>query len=247
MELIDGVSQEAQGCVLDVGCGPGAYAQQLQQRGFNVYGIDVSGQLLQVCKSRLGLPDPVFHRHFKEAKVEQIPFESATFDILVCIGVIGYVTSEEVALREMLRVLRPGGYLILGVENVLSFSNIDYVLLQLASRAKRGVGKTRSDVLKTLGFPSPWERRQSGMVYRLHNPWNLEKLVAAVGFQRIRAMTLGHEMRLARRSGIIPERWLSACEVWLERRFRNNPVKYLAYSGEFYLGMFRKERLQRAE
>lgn len=130
---------------------------------------------------------------------------------------------------------------MLAVENVLSFSNIDYIAGLLARRLIRPRGQMPLDVLKRIGFESPWEFNHSGVSYKLYNPWRLEGLMDDFGFTRLESMTVGHELRILRRSHIVPESVLTSIEVRLEKLFRGFPWRVLAYSGEFYVGLFRND------
>src|SRR2546425_1105767 len=64
-------------------------------------------QARQLCGSNL----------FGVGDVEHIPFPDNTFDVVVSLGVIEYLESDEQALREMRRVLRPGGRAVIAISN----------------------------------------------------------------------------------------------------------------------------------
>jgi len=57
---------------------------------------------------------------FCSATVESMPFRDAQFDAVVCVGVIMHVDEEERALSELLRVVKPGGSLIITFNNLLN-------------------------------------------------------------------------------------------------------------------------------
>jgi ubiquinone/menaquinone biosynthesis C-methylase UbiE len=89
--------------VLDVGCGTGHLAAELAQRGFEAWGLDVSDAMVRYAREH--------HRadRFQVGDIERIPFLDNTFDGVMCLGVMEYLSSDEPALREMWRVLKPGG------------------------------------------------------------------------------------------------------------------------------------------
>jgi SAM-dependent methyltransferase len=93
--------------VLDVGCGAGQELIPFAQRGALAVGVDVS--------SRVGA-GPWRPEHgtacFVRGAAERLPFAPDSFDVLVCRGALGYMNARAV-LREMARVLRPGGLLLL--------------------------------------------------------------------------------------------------------------------------------------
>lgn len=89
--------------VLDVGCGTGHHMAALRSRGFVVAGVDGSDSML-VHARRLN-PDS----EIKQSDVERLPFEDGAFDYTLCVEVLRYLPSPDPCLREMRRVLKPGG------------------------------------------------------------------------------------------------------------------------------------------
>jgi len=99
--------------VLDLGCGAGfdtfVAAQRVGLEG-RVVGIDLSPEMIAVAQAgqaEAGFPQV----EFCEAPVEALPFLDASFDIAISNGVLNLVPDKPAALREILRVLRPGGRL----------------------------------------------------------------------------------------------------------------------------------------
>ena len=92
------------GHVLDVATGTGLVAAELHRRGFRVTGLDQSAEMLVRARRRFG--DGVA---LVEASAEQLPFDEATFDHLTVTYLLRYVTNPGTTLRELARVVRPGG------------------------------------------------------------------------------------------------------------------------------------------
>ncbi len=93
--------------VLDAGCGTGGMLAWLERYagGGRVAGIDFSADALDFCRSR-GLRDVA------QASVTALPFDAETFDLVTSFDVLVQLPgegSDETAMREMSRVLRPGG------------------------------------------------------------------------------------------------------------------------------------------
>jgi demethylmenaquinone methyltransferase/2-methoxy-6-polyprenyl-1,4-benzoquinol methylase len=89
--------------VLDVATGTGAVAAELVKRGRSVVGIDQSPEMLAVARERL--PEV----EFVEGSAEELPFEDASFDALTVTYLLRYVDDPGQTLRELARVVRPGG------------------------------------------------------------------------------------------------------------------------------------------
>jgi arsenite methyltransferase len=98
--------------ILDAGCGPGFYVAELADivgEDGSVAGADESADMLGLAAARSeGRPNV----SFEEAKVTELPFADGEFDAAICVQVLEYVPEVDVALAELLRVLRPGGRLV---------------------------------------------------------------------------------------------------------------------------------------
>jgi len=113
LELFD----QPGGSVLDVGCGPGIMAESLLALNCTFSGIDPSPNMIAEAQRRF---DSTARAHFSIGEAEAIPFPEDSFDAVLCMGVFERVADEGRALREMVRVLRPGGTLIVTVPHRFS-------------------------------------------------------------------------------------------------------------------------------
>jgi len=93
--------------VLDVGCGTGVVAVTAARTGAKVTGLDLTPELLTEARenSRVAQVDIDWH----EGDVESLPFENATFDAVLSQFGHMFAPRPDVAVSEMLRVLKPGG------------------------------------------------------------------------------------------------------------------------------------------
>jgi len=99
--------------VLDAGCGPGFYvAETLERVGAqgSVVGVDASPPMLALAAKRCEGHDNV---SFHEGDVTALPVADADFDRALSVQVLEYVTDIPAALRELHRVLRPGGRVLI--------------------------------------------------------------------------------------------------------------------------------------
>lgn len=100
--------------VLDAGCGPGLYAAELLARGAHVIAIDHSSDMVDHARRRLG-PTVQVRRHDLEEPLDWLP--DATIDLALMALVIHYLTDRITALRELHRVLRPHGRLVISTSH----------------------------------------------------------------------------------------------------------------------------------
>jgi demethylmenaquinone methyltransferase/2-methoxy-6-polyprenyl-1,4-benzoquinol methylase len=98
--------------VLDVATGTAAVAIELVRRtGCSVVGLDQSGEMLAEARRRVdaaGLADRI---ELVEGSADRLPFDDAAFDALTFTYLLRYVDEPAATLRELARVVRPGGSL----------------------------------------------------------------------------------------------------------------------------------------
>jgi ubiquinone/menaquinone biosynthesis C-methylase UbiE len=93
---------------LDVGCGTGVVAITARRAGAVVTGLDLTPELLAVAKENAAIAE-VDDVIWKEGDAESLPFRDGEFDVVLSQFAHIFAPRPEVAAREMLRVLKPGG------------------------------------------------------------------------------------------------------------------------------------------
>jgi ubiquinone/menaquinone biosynthesis C-methylase UbiE len=151
--------------VLDLGCGPGFYVEELLEavgREGAVVGVDSSPQMLAAAARRCdGHPNAAFH----EGDATSLPADPASFDAVVCVQVLEYVPDTAGALAEIARVLRPGGRAVVW--------DVDWATLSVHS----------SDAELTDRVLRAWD----GHLTHSSLPRTLAPLLRGAGFEDVRA------------------------------------------------------------
>jgi SAM-dependent methyltransferase len=187
--------------VLDAGCGPGAYAELLADRGARVTAIDASPKMVQLARQRLGSRAKV-----QLADLEKpLEFDPGTFDLIVSALVLDSVRDLAAVFVEFRRVLRSGGHFVFSIghpfSNYLQHPEINYFENQVIVETWHGFGvpvdvpfyyRPLSGFLNPLlaaGFnlerilePVPVE------AFQQVEPQDYERLMRQPGFLSIRAM-----------------------------------------------------------
>jgi SAM-dependent methyltransferase len=127
--------------LLDVGCGTGANLELLNEFGI-AEGVDISTEALSFCRQR-GLAA------VKQGQAEDLPYSDSAFDVVAALDVVEHLDDDVAGLKEMYRVLKPGGAALLfvpafmflwGVQDDISHHRRRYTLSQL------------QDVVRKAGF-----------------------------------------------------------------------------------------------
>lgn len=107
--------------ILEIGCGRGGlthYVATLPQGPAKVYGCDFSENALSIARSRYG-EDPCIT--WQKEDVQSLSFPDNTFDRIISCETIEHVPHPQMAIRELHRVLKPGGLLYLTCPNYFNF------------------------------------------------------------------------------------------------------------------------------
>jgi SAM-dependent methyltransferase len=97
--------------ILDAGCGIGTYVRAFRRFSDEVYGIDVDAERIE--QASRDLP------HLRVAPAESLPFDDGFFDVVLSHETLEHVNDDRAAVREAVRVLKPGGRLVVFVPNRL--------------------------------------------------------------------------------------------------------------------------------
>ena len=102
--------------ILDAGCGTGVFTRAVIGQGAEVVGLDISAPMLKYARRILATAGfkPVI------ANMLALPFTDARFDKTLSVTALEFIEDARVAMRELFRVTRPGGYVVVATLNSLS-------------------------------------------------------------------------------------------------------------------------------
>ena len=116
--------------VLDIGCGPGFFSLLLASLGMNVTASDYAEEMLKKAKDLLNRSG-FYNVEFCRADAQFLPFADASFDAVVSRNLVWNLEDPELAYKEWLRVLKPGGKLFIFDGNHYCYLyNEDYASIQ---------------------------------------------------------------------------------------------------------------------
>jgi len=140
---------------LDAGCGAGTYARMLSRHGLEVVGADYSFPTL--LKAKVRGSEPIAYAN---ADVRNLPFRSASFDGVLCFGVVQALARSDDAVRSLVAAVRPGGQVWIDALNRWCIANA----ITIGRRRLKG----------------------EAMHLRYESPATMKRLMRAEGLQRVR-------------------------------------------------------------
>jgi ubiquinone/menaquinone biosynthesis C-methylase UbiE len=194
-DLVGRAGVKAGDQVLDVACGTGAVARVAAERvgaDGRVFGVDVNRAMLGVARARLP------QLELREASVLALPFADDGFDIVLCQFGLQFFPDRPAALREMRRVLAPGGGFGASVYASIERNPASDALSRSLDR-RFGEGASRA------------KRHEHSLADRSE----VAALLTAAGFARLRLETLRREIRFA------------SAEEWVRIQFAATPLAAL--------------------
>lgn len=109
--------------IADIGCGSGYYSRMLTQLGATVVSVDIS-------EKRLSQSPILKESTYVVAAAENMPFADNVFDIVLCIFVLEHVIDVEAVIREMLRITKYGGHLLIAIPSI----SLNYIVSQVGRK-----------------------------------------------------------------------------------------------------------------
>ncbi len=144
------------GSILDAGCGGGGMPLSFAEEARQVVGIDLAPRFAG-AGHKLAAEHGLRNLHFTRADGQALPFPDASFDMVLSHAVIEHVADAALYLREMARVLKPGGTMYLSTAPYLSFAGAHLPKLAIPIPLHLLVGRRAAfGVFVWLARHAPW-------------------------------------------------------------------------------------------
>jgi len=195
LEWIDNLSLAPGSQVLEIGCGAGFMAIALAQKGFCVHAIDSVEAMIELARDHANEAGAADRLSLDVGDVYSLAFDDSFFDLVIAIGVIPWLKKSELAMREMSRVTKPGGHVILTTANRAGLASLfDPLVCPVLQPFKLSV----KEAFVRLGL----RRQKPNMVF--HSNGSINKTLGSLGLVKVKGMTRGFGFSFFRHP-VLPE------------------------------------------
>jgi ubiquinone/menaquinone biosynthesis C-methylase UbiE len=200
LDWIDSLALAPGSQVLEVGCGAGFMAVALAQRGLHVQAIDSVEAMVEQANQNAVETGTANLLSITVGDAHTLAFDDDFFDLVLAIGVIPWLAQPELAMREIARVTKPGGYAILATANRMALPSLldplyNPFLAPLRERLKR--------MLERVGLLHRPSDQSLSMTY--HTCRFIDDYLARLALVKTRGMTRGFQFWFLRRQ-VLPDR-----------------------------------------
>jgi ubiquinone/menaquinone biosynthesis C-methylase UbiE len=221
LRMLDAAGASREGSLLDAGCGAGPVTGALTRAGYRVHGTDAIWAMIELARAATA-QDGSTGPTFSVSDADALPFADASFGAVVALGLVPWVPDAEAALRELSRVVSPGGHVVVSADNR---SRLTFVLDPWKHPALSSTKRLAKRTLRRMGV---W-RSSEDVPPRMHRPEEFDDALARAGLVKERGITFGFgpftvlgRQILPTSAGLLADRYLQlragAPGSWLRRR-----------------------------
>lgn len=168
IEFLSGILPKAPCQILEVGCGTAFVSLYFAKRKYNVACLDINKKILDVARDNF--KKEKVKGKFKVGNAEKLPFRDSQFDVVMSFGLLEHFEDPSQAIREMVRVLKPGGLFFADIVprrfSCQSLENIFNSLVVFVGYSLRGNLKLATKKARLVFRPLYYENSISFAEYR---------------------------------------------------------------------------------
>jgi ubiquinone/menaquinone biosynthesis C-methylase UbiE len=185
LKWIDELSLPQGSRLLDIGCGPGWVSIAFAERGFCVSSVDSAHAMIETTRRNVSASAKDELVNVSVGDAHRLAFDDETFSVVMALGLLSYLDSPEQAIREMARVTRPGGYVVLTSANPFSLPDF------FDPRRNALLQPVRIRVRDQLTATGLWQLKGPLVTAKRYSAARVDRLLEGAGFRKIRGGAFG--------------------------------------------------------
>ncbi len=173
------------GTLVDIGCGPGILLREVIDRGMQatrIVGTDFAPNMIAQANEGLVAGGHAGKAELRVASVMNLPFENASVDTAVCMGLMEYIDDEPIALAEIARVTRPGATVIITLPNKWSPYRLWHRLLNRVFGALERFFLNSKQLTQIEFMVGPFTK---GVSHHEYSEWAYRRFLRRQGFSTV--------------------------------------------------------------
>lgn len=198
LEWIEQLHLGSRAHVLEVGCGAGFATAALAKQGYRVDAVDSVAAMLDLTNKRLAESGAAQRVRIVRADIRRLPMPNNSYDLVLALGVLPWLDDPRAAVREMARVTRPGGHVLVTVDNSV---HLEEILDPLKVPILRPVRRYLASALRAAKLLSP----PQPLKIQRHSPREFDSILSATGLDKLQSVMLGFGPFTLCRQSLLPD------------------------------------------
>jgi 2-polyprenyl-3-methyl-5-hydroxy-6-metoxy-1,4-benzoquinol methylase len=182
--LVEQLQLPARSRILDVGCGSGLTTVTLAQHGYRLDALDTVPAMLELTRQKAQQAEVSDQVSAGLGDAHQLPYPDESFHVVIAMGVTPFLHSLPMAMREMTRVVKPNGYVLVNADNCW---RLNYILDPRRSPLLAGPRRSVKMLLQLLGYGC----RRTGMLTHTYARREFDSIITQSGLQIRHSSMLG--------------------------------------------------------
>jgi ubiquinone/menaquinone biosynthesis C-methylase UbiE len=188
LKYIDGLFLPKTAHVLEIGCGAGFMTAALAKRGFVIEAIDHAQAMVDLTKEHARQRGILSQISACTGDIHELSYEKQKFDLIVALGVVPWLHDYKKALIEVARVVKPGGYVVITMDNALRATTL------LDPKTSPPIAKIRwilKSKLKRTNLLISRKTSTDEISYSQHSPKQFNRSLCEAGLSILKSTSVG--------------------------------------------------------
>lgn len=174
--------------LLEVGCGAGVSTAALAVRGYHITAVDSVTAMIDLTRKRVVESGSAQRVSTVCADARELPMSDDCFDLVFALGVLPWMDDPQATVRELARVTRPGGYVLVTVDNSL---HLDEIVDPRRNPILKPVRRRLAPILRAVKLLGPASLPEQSPLFKRHSRSACDSMLLEAGLKKLQGLTVG--------------------------------------------------------